>query len=211
MKNLIIICAGGHARETAFVAQDAGYTVLGFLDDNPDKHGEIISGFKCLGGIEEAKKFSDFCLTIAVGNPRARKKLYNRLSHIGPFNFATIIHPTVVKLSKNFQIGEGSVIFPNVYVSDNVSVGCHSIINVSATVSHDSTIGDFVTVNPRSTICGDCHIADGAEIGAGSTCIQGVSIDKNTFVGAGAVVIKSVGSNALYVGVPAEFKKTLEV
>ena len=31
---LIIIGGGGHARETAFIARDAGFSVIGFLDDD---------------------------------------------------------------------------------------------------------------------------------------------------------------------------------
>lgn len=211
MKNLIIIGAGGHGRETAFVAQNAGYHIVGFLDDDKSKHGKIISSFKCLGSIDESMKFSNSFFTIAIGNPKLRKVIYNRLSQLEGMRFAIIIDPSVVMLGKNIKIEEGSVIFPNAFISDHVTIGAHSIINVSSSISHDTSIGNFVTVNPGSTICGTCSIADGVEVGAGSTLIQGMSVGKNTLIGAGAVVTKSLDPNGLYVGVPAKFKKILEV
>lgn len=202
--NLIIIGGGGHARETALVARDAGCTVAGFLDDDETKHGKIISEFKCLGSIDEAIKFKEFFFTIAIGNPKTRKKIYDRLCCMSEFNFATIVHPTAVILGKNIQFGEGSVVFPNTYISDNVTIGSHAIINVFASISHDSTVGNFSTINPRSTICGNCVIENNVEIGAGSTLIQGINVNENTFIGAGAVVIRSAEANSLYVGVPAK-------
>ena len=52
MKDLVIVGAGGFARETASAAAAAGLHVLGFADDDPALHGTVRSGLPVLGPVD---------------------------------------------------------------------------------------------------------------------------------------------------------------
>ena len=209
MKKLIIIGAGGHAKETAWVAENAGFTVVGYLDEDISKHNTHISGFPCLGSFDLVKKLSDCEFTVAIGNSRVRKKIVNKLGEICQLRYATIIHPTAVLVGKKISIAEGVVLFPSVCLTENITIGKHSIFNVKSSVSHDSVIGNFVTLNPNATICGICNVHDGVEIGAGATVIQEITIQSGALIGAGSVVVRPLDSDQTYVGAPAKSIKKL--
>ena len=212
MKKLIIIGAGGHASETAFVAKAAGFKVIGFLDEDVNKHGKIIGVFPCIGPLSEILRYPDCQVTIAIGKPEIRKRVCKTLTKLcQQVTFATIIHPSVLCYAEAPNILPGTVLFPNVVVSTNVQIGRHTIINTNSSVSHDAVLESFVTVSPSVAICGNAKLLGGVEIGAGATVIQGVTIEENTMVGAGAVVTQSLKSDSLYVGVPAKLKRNLAI
>lgn len=210
MKKLIIIGAGGHGKETAIVACDAGYDVVGFLDQDSQKHGKMIDKFPCLGGFEAVAKFQKYEFIIAIGSPRIRKKVVTAIEKITTVEYATIIHPTACLLSKDISIAPGSMIFPYACLTTNLAIGRHAIFNIKSSVSHDGVLGDFVTLNPSATICGTNIIGDGVELGAGATVIQNITIGAGAFVGAGATVVECLASNQLYVGTPAKYAKKLD-
>ncbi|MCX7121209.1 MAG: acetyltransferase [Gammaproteobacteria bacterium] len=209
MKKLIIVGSGGHARETAWVAENAGFEVMGYLDEDVRKHNTLISGFPCLGSLELIKKLSDCELTVAIGNSRIRKKVVNQIAGLCHPRYATIIHPTAILSGKKIVISAGAVLFPHVCLTENIAIGEHTILNVKSSVSHDSTIGNFVTLNPNATICGACVIHDGVEIGASATVIQEITIQSGALIGAGAVILNALNANYIYVGVPAKPIKQL--
>ena len=210
MKKLVIIGAGGHAKETAWVAENAGFEVVGYLDEDATKHNTLISGFPCLGSLDLIKKLSDCEFTVAIGNGRIRKKIVNQIAGYHPC-YATIIHPSTVLVGKKISIAEGVVLFPSVCLTENITIGMHTILNVKSSVSHDTIIGNFVTLNPSTTICGICTLHDGVEIGAGATVIQGITIQSGALIGAGAVVINSLDANSVCVGMPAKPIKQLSI
>lgn len=75
MKKIIVVGAGGFGKEVAWMAKRCGYEVLGFLDSTPDKQNTKIMGLDVLGPLEYAERFLDYEFVIAIGNPRARKKI----------------------------------------------------------------------------------------------------------------------------------------
>ncbi len=57
MQKVVILGAGGHARETLGIFEDINqvekqWEVLGFIDEDPDKHGQILDGVPVLGGFD---------------------------------------------------------------------------------------------------------------------------------------------------------------
>ena len=57
MQKVVILGAGGHARETLGIFEDINqvekrWKVLGFIDEDPDKHGQILDGVPVLGGFD---------------------------------------------------------------------------------------------------------------------------------------------------------------
>jgi len=122
------------------------------------------------------------------------------------------------KIGKNCVIGEGVYIGPNVEIGDNVKIQNHALIYEGVTIEDDVFIGpNVVTTNdimPRAK--GDwkdrfCETVfkRGCSIGANSTIVCDIEIGENSMIGAGSVVTKWVGSNELWFGNPATFRKHL--
>lgn len=207
MRKLFIYGSGGFAREVAWLAEEAGFEIMGFIDDNPDKIGSLINGIEVFS-LEEARFYvSEASLVIAVGSPQTREKLYFKASSIG-FSFATLVHPRVEK-SKFIEMGEGTVIAAGSILTTNISLGKHVQINLDCTIGHDVVMEDFATLAPGVHVSGWVRIGKRAYIGTGAVIINGkegepIVIGDDATVGAGAVVTREVPPGTTVVGVPAK-------
>ncbi|MFN8244170.1 MAG: UDP-3-O-(3-hydroxymyristoyl)glucosamine N-acyltransferase [Ferruginibacter sp.] len=121
------------------------------------------------------------------------------VNHFRPFE------PSSKMISDSAVIGEGSFIYPGVFVGNHVSIGKNCIIYPNVTILDHCIIGDAVVIQPGTVIggsafyynskkdrelwykkmpdCGRVIIEDYAEIGAGCTIDRGVSHD--TIIGKG--------------------------
>lgn len=207
MRKLFIYGSGGFAREVAWLAQETGFQVVGFIDDNPDKIGSLINGIMVLS-LEDASAFvPEVSVVIAVGSPQTREKLYLKASNVG-FSFTTLVHPRV-EMSKFVEMGEGTVIAAGSILTTNITLGKHVQINLDCTIGHDVVMEDFATLAPGVHVSGWVRIGKRAYIGTGAVIINGregepIVIGDDAIVGAGAVVTRSVPPATTVVGVPAK-------
>ncbi len=122
---------------------------------------------------------------------------YNKLTlHFRPFEKAT------APVSATAQVGEGTVLQPNVFVGNNVSIGKNCIIHANVSIYDHCVIGDNVIIHSGTVIgsdafymkkenssyqkwnsCGRVIIHNNVEIGANCTIDRGVSGD--TVIGEG--------------------------
>jgi sugar O-acyltransferase (sialic acid O-acetyltransferase NeuD family) len=209
-RKLLIFGTGGFAREVAWIVSQRSdsWDLLGFLDDDVSKWGQVVGGQLVLGDLEEAIKFSDCSLVVAVGAPRARWQIVQRLKALFEARFATLSDPAF-QCSKSVWIGSGSMLCKNSVVTVDTKIGGHLILNLGATVGHDCAIGDFVTIAPQAAISGNVTLEDGVEVGTGALIRQGVRIGRGAMVGMGAVVLSDVPANACVVGNPARVIRQL--
>lgn len=120
----------------------------------------------------------------------------------------------------NVEIGEGTVINPNLIVSDgympllksgkrvafspNVTVICESAPNNSLLQKVEYVEKHLICAKP-------IIICDDVWIGANVVILPGVTIGEMSIIGAGAVVSKDVPPRAIAVGVPARVIRYLNV
>jgi len=204
-----IIGAGGFGREVLNIYIDLGREddVLGFLEENSKREGEILNGKPIYDiSILENLDRENIKLIGAIGTP-LRKRLIEYTKELG-YKYDTVIHPTVVK-SRWVSIGEGSIICAGTIITSQVTIGEHTIINLDSTIGHDVKIGSYTTISPGVHISGRVSIGDGSFIGTGAVIVPNVKIGNNSFIGAGAVVTKDIPDNVLAVGVPAKPIKRL--
>jgi sugar O-acyltransferase (sialic acid O-acetyltransferase NeuD family) len=208
-KNVFIIGAGGFARETydVYIDLKREEDVLGFLEENCTKEGEILNGrpihdISYLSVFKESK--NHFLLIGAMGSTK-RKRLLTKLENEG-FHFDTIIHKSVIS-SRWVRIGDGSIITPGVIMTCQIEVGRHVIVNLGARIGHDVTIGNFTTLSPGAEIMGCAELGEQVYVGTNATIIDHVKVGNGAIIAAGAVVTKDVPEMALVAGVPAEIKK----
>src|SRR5579863_8218590 len=146
MTDVVIIGAGGAGREAAWVFQEASrdanqWNVLGFLDDNPALQGASLCELPVLADLgwlvrNSSKQLQVFC---AIGDPRKRKRVVDRVASLG-FTFCSVVHPSVV-VSSSTELAPGSLISAGAILTTDTTIGPHVMINVACTISHDSVIG----------------------------------------------------------------------
>lgn len=132
--------------------------------------------------------------------PNVRKKLFNLYRSAG-FETPTMIAGNV---SAYAEIGQGSVIQRDAYVSAGSRLGIGVKVNVGVKVMHDVNIDDFVTIAPAAVVLGHVQIGQGVYIGANATLLPHVEVGEGAVIGAGAVVTKNVASHVTVKGVPAK-------
>lgn len=208
MTKLIIVGAGGHGREMLWVAQRCGIDVLGFLVDGENHNGTTVDDISVLGDIDEWKKYADAEFIIAIGSPRNRKSVYDRMLKHGQPTFATLIDPTAT-VAESASVGTGSMVSPGAIISIAASVGRQVIVNINSSVSHDACVGDFVTVAPGVSICGSARVETGTELGAGCVVRDQVTLGPWSMAAMGAIVTADVPDNTLVAGCPARVQRTL--
>lgn len=206
MQDLVIIGAGGFAREVAWLVEDCNaeklqWNLRGFLDDDPQKHGLMLNGYPVLGGIDWLESHRSVVATLAIGSPFTREKVANRVSGLVS-GFADLVHPEV-RRSKFIEYGNGITICAGSIITTNIYLGDFLIANLDVTIGHDVRIGRFVTIAPGAHVSGNVTIEDLNDIGTGAVIIQGKKIGRGSVIGAGSVVVKDIPSNVTAVGVPA--------
>lgn len=210
MKRVVIIGAGGHAREVADILRNQtgeGLSVLGFVVDDPENHNRTVAGLPVLGNWRwfEGADRSELFVICAIGLPHLRRQLVER-ALAQEFRFANAISP-LAYVSPEAKIGEGVMIFPFSFVSSGSSIADHAIVNAGATVSHQTSVASYGTLSPGVHVAGNVSIGEGCFLGIGASVIQGVAIGQWSTIGAGAVVIRDVPEHVTAAGVPAKVIK----
>jgi sugar O-acyltransferase (sialic acid O-acetyltransferase NeuD family) len=203
-KNIIIICASGHGKVVASTALAAGFTILGFYDDNPELIGKKVLNIPVLGTLSNLESAQDFQLAvIALGDNTLRAQIAHRFTKL---KWATLVHPQAY-VDNTAELGEGTVIFAGSVIQPVTRVGRHCIVNTASSVDHDSTIGDFVHIAPGSHLGGHVILGDHVFLGVGVSVIPKVEVGSKTWVGAGSTVIDNLASDGIAVGSPAKMIK----
>jgi sugar O-acyltransferase (sialic acid O-acetyltransferase NeuD family) len=199
MRDLVLVGAGGFARETA---QMAGERLRGFLDDDPAKQGTTVDGVPVLGDTKEIPP--DARVVVCVGSPRdpgCRARLVDRLG-LPASRYATLVHPTAW-VSASSSVGPGSVLLAQVVLTASVRVGAHVAIMPHVTLTHDDEVDDFATVASGVRLAGGVRVGRGAYLGSGALVREGLSIGPGALIGMGAVVTRDVPAGEVWAGNPA--------
>lgn len=208
---LVIVGAGGHAREMAQLVADVNgkdlqYELIGFFDDHIPT-GTMIAGMPVLGPTQDAKTLArDSLFVLGIGAPPSKIKLASRLLDAG-LKPVTLVHPSAV-LGRNVTLGSGTIVCAGCILTCDVAVDAFVTINVACTLSHDSTIGRYTTLAPGVHITGGVTVGAGCDLGVGLVTVQGVEIGEWSIIGAGAVITANLPANVTAVGVPARIIKT---
>ena len=139
-------------------------------------------------------------VVVAIGDPSTREKVVNNL----PKNtkFFKFIHNSVLILSDDIFIGEGSIICPGSILTCNIKIGKHSHLNLHTTIGHDCIIGDYLTTAPGANISGKCTIGNRVYIGTNSSIRERTNICDDVTIGLNSGVVKHITDSGVYGGTP---------
>lgn len=202
-KDLIILCAGGFAKEALSIADMINavkprWNILGFLDDNKPIGSEVFRGYKVIGSIKEwcPKKNQEFAMGVA--NPAIKERLYNIIHDKGG-EFVTLINPAL-RIPKETIIGEGCVI-TLAWTGINVVLG--KCVHVAGSMIGESTLGDFSTTTGFANIAG-AKLGKRVFVGSHAVILNNVSVGDDAFICAGSIVYSKVKTGIKVWGNPAK-------
>jgi sugar O-acyltransferase (sialic acid O-acetyltransferase NeuD family) len=209
MRELLIVGAGGFARETveavrAINAAQPTWRLRGLLDDDPARHGSVIGGVPVIGPIGLVHDEPRALVVLTTGRPDnyvSRPLIAARLG-LPEERYATIVHPTAT-VGMTCTIGAGSVLLAHADLTADVVVGRHVAVMPQVVLPHDVRVDDFATLASGVRVGGACHVAEGAYIGAGACLREGTTVGVRALVGMASVVTRDVPSERKWMGSPA--------
>ncbi|HEY9314830.1 acetyltransferase [Williamsia sp.] len=212
MKPLILIGAGGLAREVAALLEDTQeYKPIGLLDDNLGLHGTDIAGLPVMGGIRSVLDHVDTDLLVCTGSGRSRCLIVDRLRRLGVdhVRYATVIAPDV-RLPSDVSIGSGTIVMAGSVLTASVRIGRHAVLMPHAVCTHDDQLGDFVTLCAGVTLGGNVVVGDEAYLGMNSSVRQNSRVGTGAVLGMGSVLLTDLPDHEVWAGSPARNIKPRE-
>jgi len=195
MDKIILIGAGGHARASIDVIEQAGQYRIAGLIEKDESTTENTIGYPVIGVDDDLEtlrqKYTYALVTVGqIKTPTTRINLFNILKSIG-YLLPIIISPNAY-VSKHVEIGEGTIIMHGAIVNAEARIGNNSIINNQSLVEHDANVGAHCHIATGAIVNGEVKVGECSFIGSGAVIKQGVTIGNNCVIGAGCVIKKDV-------------------
>lgn len=207
MRELLILGAGGQARETALIVEALNrhaptWNLRGFVTRDGGVASAPAGRYRVVCG--EASAFaSNAALVVAIGDPVVLARVAERCHDLPRERFPVLIHPSVFIDERDVQLGNGCIVAAGSVLTTEVVIGAFSYVNRLSTIGHDARVGDCCVLNPGVIVSGGVRIGARSLIGSGACILQDLELGEECRVGAGAVVTKGVGARMTVVGVPA--------
>ena len=197
--------AGGLGREcmdiaaTMFVDGDEK-PVLKFLVDEPDINQ--LDGFEVCNFNNH---IPDSFVTIAVGEPSLRERLFNKIQNTTLHLKSIISNYSYV--SEKCEIENGSIVAPMCSIQNGAKLEKNSLINTMSIVGHDCVINEHSVLSSKVNLGGACIVGKSSFIGMGALVKEKVMIGNSSIVGMSSVVYRDVKDNVIAIGNPARVAK----
>ena len=181
------------------------YDKIYFIDDFQDEtehYGEKRIRFSSCAkyaGCREAE------FIIAVGEPSARKLLFDKVASAG-YPFATLVDETAI-VSPTAKIGEGCIVYAGSIISANAVIRENCMIMFHSIIGHDALVSSCCVICPQATVGGHSTVGEQSFLGLDSSMKEGVNIGNRVIVGLGSMVFRDVEDGATVIGNPARVTK----
>ncbi len=208
MKDIIIVGAGGFAREAYYLIEAINnvhptWHIKGFIDDTLPDLTKVNIEVPVLGTIKDWQPSENEVFAMGISSPNGKEVVAALLKSRGA-RFATLVHP-VARVNRTVRMGEGCIINGMSSIGDCSILG--DFVHVAGSmIGQDRSIGDY------STTTGFTNIATG-DVGkrcfVSSHAVVLRDIGDDVFVTAGSVVMHKVKSGLRVMGSPAKAMKPI--
>ncbi|MDD2635623.1 MAG: hypothetical protein PHW82_09020 [Bacteroidales bacterium] len=185
---MLIIGAGNLGKHAVDQLMQDNYTKdIIFFDENMSENFiynrfPVIHDWKSLNEILVSNNNEFF---IAIGNPRIRQKMLNKIQF---GKYQSLISTKTSVVSSFAKIGAGSLVQPACCISHNVIVGKSCLLHANTLVGHDVIINDFVTIGSNVNILKGVKIDNYSIISPNVLIYPNIKIGNNVFVEPGAII-----------------------
>jgi sugar O-acyltransferase (sialic acid O-acetyltransferase NeuD family) len=198
-QRIVVVGAGGNAREIAQICADLDYKFLGFIADRFGEHDSDL-----LGDFSWPEKNHVDCFAMGIGSPSAKLRVAQELMQRYPLiQWPPLIHPSAY-VGPSCRLERGAIVCVRALATVNVRVGEFAQLNFASTVGHETEIGAATLVNPGANLSGGVKTGSRVMIGSGAQVLQYRTIGDDAVVAAGAVVTQDVSPGVTVAGVPAK-------
>lgn len=200
MDNLAIIGYGGFGKEIEFLIKSKFPRIKLSIYDDINTTENVLPIENILN-----VDYNLNCV-IAIGDPKSRLNIYNKLKINKCIIFPNIIFSTFnsYPFSKDILMGEGNIIMPNVTVGINSVIGSYNVIGMNVGLGHDVEIGDYNFIGPNSFLAGSVKIGDNCKLSFGTSFMQKSSIVSETNTMPYTVIYRKIKKSGTYIGNPAK-------
>ncbi|HAD33325.1 MAG TPA: hypothetical protein DCF44_02330 [Chitinophagaceae bacterium] len=144
-----LIGGGGLARD--IIACFGNQIHFAGIWDDALHAGNDFQGIPVLGTLNELMEVKQAECIIAVGQPLIRKKIFENLK--GKAGWATLIHPDArVYDPTSVVIGQGSILFPQAYLTVGCKIDMNCVLHLQSGLHHDAQIGAHSILMPGAKI-----------------------------------------------------------
>jgi sugar O-acyltransferase (sialic acid O-acetyltransferase NeuD family) len=172
-----------------------------FIDDSDDNLDPNTMSFLLLKSKLDDFKDSALEFVVAVGEPKLRKVLYDKILSLKLIKPTSLIHPSAF-IASSAKLNEGVIINYNCFISAEVNIENNVYLQPMSSIGHNSIIHSHSVISTFASIAGNCSVGECSYIGMNASVIQRATIGDNTIVGMGTIIMKSFGSNLTIIGNP---------
>jgi sugar O-acyltransferase (sialic acid O-acetyltransferase NeuD family) len=210
MKSIVIMGAGGFARELLWLIESLGnWNILGFVRSEINGTREQLHGYPNYPTIHDFLNCQTSSETIyyalGAGTPKVKRMMDSEARTAGLVIAPPLVFPTV-HIHPSVQLSDGVVICAGTIVTVDIHIGYGTMLNLHCTVGHDTKIGEYCTFSPGVHISGNVRVENDVECGTNSSIIPNVTLGEGCIIGAGAAVVRSIPAQAVAVGIPAKVR-----
>lgn len=169
----------------------------------------VVNGVKVYTYEEACNEFGeDLEITIGVGEPAGREKLFKELVRDGA-KLTTLIHPDV-HVPDTTTIGKGVIIQAGCFISCNSTICDAVLIQPMVAIGHDNVINEGCVLSTMVCVAGNVELGKYTYVGLSSAIKEEVKIGNYTIIGMYSAVYKDVPDEMIAMGNPARPMKKNE-
>lgn len=196
--------ASGLGREVNIIARKINaiehrWEKIVYIDDN-EAINDVI-GVPSYPFLKAKELFSELEVSIAIGEPNIREKVYNKVKE-NSVKLATLIHPGVY-IDESSTIGKGVTICEGVTTTSSDVLEDNVYIQPHVVIGHDIHIGKHTIIGSNVEIGGANIIGERVFIGFMAGTLQGLSIGDDAEISAGSIVFRDIEPGMVVMGNPA--------
>ncbi len=192
-----------------YLRESGQFDVVGFLDDDPGKIGQMFSGVSVLcetRNYAQLKESGIDGVVCPIGNNLTRRQLLKDYQANG-FETPGFIHKSVI-IPGDVHLGQGVYILPGSIVMPFAELHDFVMISMGVKVAHHTILREASFLSTGVNMGANIDFGVCAFAGIGSTITTGVKkIGAYATIGAGAVIIRDVEDHSVVVGNPGRVIK----